>query len=55
MFSSGRQHFKQFTVVFAFTGSNGDKGEKNIAWLSFKSKGIEGRYCWSKVEMASVF
>lgn len=55
MFGSGRQHFKQFTVVFALTGSNVDEGEKNITWLSSKSKGIEDRYCWSKVEMTSIF
>lgn len=53
MFGSGRQHFKQFTVVFALTGSHVNEGGKN--WLSFKSKGIEDRYCWSKMEMASDF
>lgn len=55
MFGSGRQHFKQFTVVFALSGSNVGEGGKNIAWLSSKGKGIGDRYCWSKVEMASVF
>lgn len=52
MFGCSRQHFKQFTVVFALIGSYVDEGGKNI---SSKSKGIEDRYCWGKVETMSVF